>query len=112
MKMKKISFILFCLLAPVIVIYYLFLKIKDLRNNTNCCKNDSSCCKEEKEVETPRQGKILKYLQTNKSATVPRLLTLFPNVTDRTLRRDLNKMEQQGLVIRNGSTKSVFYMLK
>jgi predicted HTH transcriptional regulator len=112
MKMKRVSFILFCLLAPVIVVYYLFLKIKDLRNNANCCKNDSDCCKEEKMVEAPRLDKILKYLQTNKSATVPQLLTLFPNVTDRTLRRDLNKMEKQRLVVRSGSTKSVFYTLK
>jgi len=107
-----LSFILFCLLAPVIVIYYLVIKLKEFVGNTNCCNENDDCCGRKQETANPRQDEILKYLQKNKKVTVGQLLKLFPNITDRTLRRDLNKMEKQGMVVRSGSTKSVHYTLK
>jgi predicted HTH transcriptional regulator len=115
MKMKKISHILFCLIVPFFVVYYIVSQLVEilmkLKNNGNCCEEKDEI-KKEITSNTPRQDQIIKYIQKNKIATVPQLLKLFPTVTDRTLRRDLNKMEDSGVVLRSGSTKSVSYTLK
>jgi predicted HTH transcriptional regulator len=57
-----------------------------------------------------RKQKIMQTLEKQQSITVPELSDLFPNVSDRTLRRDMNALNNIGLVDRDGSTKSTVYI--
>jgi DNA-binding MarR family transcriptional regulator len=113
--MKKKTFnplyILFALLVPVIVIMYFFKKGK---KGIVVDRNEYDF---QPEVEiTPnginqRQLKVLSYMRENGGVgKVSDMVKMFSE-TDRTLRRDLNKLEGLGVVKRSGSTKSVSYTL-
>lgn len=56
-----------------------------------------------------RQRNIMKLVDEGDSITVPELSENFPTVSDRTLRRDMNHLEDIGLVKRQGSTKATVY---
>lgn len=113
--MKKKTFnplyILFALLVPVVVIMYFFKKGK---KGIVVDRNEYDF-KPEVEI-TPnginqRQLKILSYMRENDGVgKVSDMVKMFSE-TDRTLRRDLNKLEGLGVVKRSGSTKSVSYTL-
>lgn len=113
--MKKNSFnplyVLFALLVPVVVIMYLFKRGKKgvvLDRQSYDFQPDSEV--------TPnglneRQLKIVAYMRENNGfGRVSDMVKMFSE-TDRTLRRDLNKLEGLGVVSRSGSTKSVSYSL-
>lgn len=59
-----------------------------------------------------RQKKILKILAREQSAQVSDLQKFFPKISKRTLRRDLDDLLKQGLVVRIGQWNEVFYKLK
>jgi ATP-dependent DNA helicase RecG len=61
-----------------------------------------------KELNT-RQVKILEYTQSHKQITTVDCLKLFPEVHERTIRRDLRDLESRGLLGKGGSTKGAFY---
>jgi ATP-dependent DNA helicase RecG len=56
-----------------------------------------------------RQVKILEYTQSHKQITTADCLKLFPEISERTIRRDLKDLEARGLLGKGGSTKGVFY---
>ena len=56
-----------------------------------------------------RQRKILAFLEQRKKAQVWELKESFPNVSKRTLRRDLEGLRKRALVQRNGRWNKVFY---
>jgi len=58
-----------------------------------------------------RQKKIVKILEKEGSAQVNDFQKFLPEVTKRTLRRDLDGLLKQGLVIRIGQWNEVFYKL-
>ena len=107
----KVSNILFLLLVPVVVIMYIVKVIKG--KNLVVANND--VIEEEKgfvpQGLNDRQVKIVDYMRRNGGCgKVSDMVSLF-SATDRTLRRDLNKLEGLGVVKRSGSTKSVSYSL-
>jgi len=56
-----------------------------------------------------RQKKILDFLQEHKKAQVMDLQTILPNITKRTIRRDLDELLKMGRIIRLGEFNQVFY---
>ena len=59
-----------------------------------------------------RQKKILKILEKEKEAQVWNFTKFFPDVSKRTLRRDLDNLLKKELIIRVGKWNQVFYQLK
>lgn len=107
--MKRVNpfSIIFFFLVPLIVIYYLFLRSKREANPQGIVNNEVDL-----DDLNSRQKDIFKYIQRHGEGKVSTMLNDFKGVTDRTLRRDLNKLERIGIVKRSGSTKSVVYRLK
>ena len=58
-----------------------------------------------------RQKRILEILRNKDKAQVWELQKIFPQVTKRTLRRDLDDLLQQNLVVRIGEWNSVSYQI-
>ena len=60
---------------------------------------------------TPRQKEVLSLLKAKKTLEMKDLLGNIKGVTERTLRRDLLKLQELGFVKKVGTTKSVKYHL-
>ena len=60
---------------------------------------------------TARQGKILDFLTKNEKAQVMDLQTVLPDVTKRTIRRDLDELLEVGQIVRRGDFNQVFYQI-
>lgn len=58
---------------------------------------------------SPRQTKILEILDLDKVYGMNSIEGDFPEVNVRTLRRDLDKLQQLGLIKKTGSTKASLY---
>jgi DNA-binding transcriptional ArsR family regulator len=58
-----------------------------------------------------RQSKIIEFLSKNGKAQVMDLQTVLPDITKRTIRRDLDELLESGKVIRLGDFNQVFYKL-
>jgi len=56
-----------------------------------------------------RQNKIIKFLKQNQKAQVMDLMAVLPNVTKRTIRRDLDELLKMGKVVRTGKFNQVSY---
>jgi len=56
-----------------------------------------------------RQGKIVEFLQKNRKAQVMDLQAILPNITKRTIRRDLDELLESGKIKRLGEFNEVFY---
>ncbi len=59
-----------------------------------------------------RQKRVYDIIKQNKKVEMRNLLGRISGVTERTLRRDLLKLQSLGLVVKLGNTKSVTYLLK
>lgn len=62
--------------------------------------------------ETGRQKQILEYLGKNEKAQVMDLRAIFPNITKRTIRRDLDGLLEAGKITRLGEFNQVFYKIR
>ncbi len=60
---------------------------------------------------SPRQGEILKILSKKEKAQVADFLKELPDVTKRTIRRDLDDLLKKGKVVRVGEWNQVMYSL-
>jgi predicted HTH transcriptional regulator len=58
-----------------------------------------------------RQEKILEFLNNNGKAQVMDLQTILPDITKRTIRRDLDELLESGKIIRLGEFNQVFYKI-
>jgi len=63
-------------------------------------------------VFSDRQRKIMDFLTENEKAQVMDLQKILPNITKRTVRRDLDELLQLGKIIRLGEFNQVFYKIK
>ena len=63
---------------------------------------------EEKDL-TGRQKKIMEMLNEKEKAQVSDIIKVLPNITKRTIRRDLDGLLQMGKVVRVGEWNQVFY---
>ncbi len=73
---------------------------------------DNSLIKMTKSVEaelTPRSSLLLNYIKQKSPVTMNQISDKFPSVTSRTLRRDLDKLEQLGFVTQEGKTRNSYY---
>ena len=61
---------------------------------------------------TARQSKILEFLQQNQKAQVMDLMAVLPDVTKRTIRRDLDELLKMGKVVREGEFNQVLYRIR
>ena len=59
----------------------------------------------------PRQNDLLKFIKNNDASTMYDISKVFSKVTQRTLRRDLEKLEKTGLVKQDGKTRNSVYKL-
>lgn len=59
-----------------------------------------------------RQKQIINYLSKNNRGQVMDLQTVLPNVTKRTIRRDLDELLKFGKVTRRGDFNQIFYTIK
>lgn len=57
-----------------------------------------------------RQGKVLKLLKERKEITVEELMQEIKNVSERTFRRDMRKLEKRGSLKKEGNTKGSKYI--
>ena len=62
-------------------------------------------------VITERQGKIIEFLKNNVKAQVMDLQAILPDITKRTIRRDLDELLQANKIERMGEFNRVFYRL-
>jgi predicted HTH transcriptional regulator len=76
-----------------------------LKENLPSNKNQDSILNE-------RQNKILEVLKEKEKVQVREIKNIFPQVSKRTLRRDFEKLVNQGLVERIGEKINTFYQLK
>lgn len=60
---------------------------------------------------TARQRKILDFLEKNEKAQVMDLQAVLPDITKRTIRRDLDELLEAGKIIREGDFNQVVYKL-
>ncbi|MCC7290114.1 DeoR family transcriptional regulator [bacterium] len=125
MKKQNYGYLLFLLLVPVVVIYYLFMKKRGARRPVIVRRVFPPKVKVQEALKVEnlkpestfasnglndRQMRVMDYISERGEGKVSDMVKLFAQ-TDRTLRRDLNKLEKMGFVKRNGSTKSVNYTL-
>lgn len=113
MKKNNYAFLLMILLAPATVLLYIYYVLTKKKVKNSVVENVLNI--ETKEISenglNERQMNILEYIKRNGGGRVSDMVDEF-HATDRTLRRDLNKLENLGFVVRNGSTKSVSYKIK
>jgi len=60
---------------------------------------------------TARQQKIVEFLKQKERAQVADLLQVLPNVTKRTIRRDLDELLEMGQIVRTGNFNQVSYQM-
>lgn len=63
-------------------------------------------------AQSDRQAKILDFIIKNSKAQVMDLQTILPDVTKRTIRRDLDELIEAGKIVREGDFNQVLYRLK
>lgn len=61
---------------------------------------------------TARQKKIIDFLTSNERAQVMDLKKMLPDITKRTIRRDLDELMELGKIVRFGDFNQVFYQIK
>lgn len=112
----KIFLFIINLILGIIATFYLVVKFKAKKK----AKNDQLTLLEDKEEETKlketiAQGKrteeVYRLIKEFKEVDMPLLLSKVNGVTERTLRRDLAKLQTMKLVKKSGSTKSAKYSL-
>jgi len=73
-------------------------------------KQEPGVMKQESDIKLDkRQKKVLKILQEKKEVQIGQLSKKFPQVSRRTLLRDLEKLSQLGFVARQGDGRGVYY---
>jgi predicted HTH transcriptional regulator len=101
-----------------VTVVYLVLDLLQKDEEDSSAFEDESGDNRVDEIETKlsklssRKRKIVKLLQDSGSVTVPSISSRFPDISDRTIRRDMNDLEDIGLIERRGSTKATKYYLK
>jgi len=60
----------------------------------------------------PRRSKIYKLIKTNKMMNFNQVKRRFAKVNARTLRYDLKKLQDQGLIKKLGTTRGVYYQIR
>jgi|SRR3989344_1654163 len=86
--------------------------IKAQKNITESVESNVLAKEEVNNLFDDRQRKIMEFLKANEKAQVMDLKTVLPNVTKRTIRRDLDELMAKGQIERFGEFNEVFYKIK
>jgi hypothetical protein len=65
----------------------------------------------ESEKLSERQKKIIEILQNSEKAQVSDIIKILPDVTKRTIRRDMDELMEKGRIIRMGGFNQTFYKI-
>ena len=112
----KILLFVINLVLGILATFYLVVKFKTKRK----AKNDQLTLIDDKNEEvklkeTIAQGRrteeVYRLIKEFKEVDMPILLSRIKGVTERTLRRDLAKLQTMKLIKKSGSTKSAKYVL-
>jgi len=79
--------------------------------NINQNTNGNIFKKENSQKFSERQKKIVDFLKENEKAQVMDLQEVLPNITKRTIRRDLDQLLATGEVVRMGEFNQIFYKI-
>lgn len=82
-----------------------FKNVENARNTKTGTKTNTT----KKGNLNPRQTQLLELLDSGKAHAMSSIEQSFPKVNVRTLRRDLDKLQQMGLIKKTGSTKAALY---
>jgi hypothetical protein len=90
--------------------------IKQVENLNNKQNLDNQNLVETKQYKgllelTERQKKILEILQNNEKTQVSDIIKFLPDITKRTIRRDLDGLLEMGKVVRVGEWNQIFYQV-
>jgi hypothetical protein len=72
---------------------------------------DIASSEKQKSNLTARQQKIIEFLKQKEKAQVADLQQVLPDVTKRTIRRDLDELLVSGMIVRMGEFNQVFYQI-
>ncbi len=81
-----------------------------LQTNPEIQRSEVQNNKNDKEL-TERQKKIIEILKNNQEAQVSDIIRFLPNITKRTIRRDLDGLLSSGVVVRVGEWNKIFYQV-
>lgn len=116
--MKKIFKGIIRLFMMVAVVLAAFFLTKNWKNRSKVTSETEKIVKKEKAVAvkhdielSPRQKIVYAIIKGKKSLEMKDLLMRIPSVTERTLRRDLLKLQEAGLITKQGTTKASSYVL-
>lgn len=120
-KSKKLVYVLSTLLTTVVV-FKLFAKRKNEEFEVEDIKTDLPSVKPKVSIEAKkekvsntelngRQKEILKLIKRRKVVLPSDIYALHPNVSTRTLRRDMTALAQHGSIRQEGSTRDTKYIL-
>jgi len=59
-----------------------------------------------------RQSKLLNFIKEGKQVSMKEINSKFDDVTQRTLRRDLDKLENEGFITQQGATRNSVYIYR
>jgi predicted HTH transcriptional regulator len=113
----KIILLLFLLIGVAIKYFFTEDKVQKVINKKQTSKSNnknSSSRKIKDSVHnnlTQRQIDLLNFITKNKEVDMARLRINFTNITERTIRRDLSKLQAIGSIIKLGSTKQAVYKI-
>ncbi len=85
-------------------------KIK--KNGSKLVKKAKNKLKSTRDNLSQRQQRILSLFDREERITNDMISSVIPNVTDRTIRRDLTDLEKKGYIKKVGKTKGSYYILK
>lgn len=85
---------------------------KEIKTSLSPILKNTEAIKKTPEYIPPRQEKIIDFLGKNEKAQVMDLQKVLPDVTKRTIRRDLDELMSSGKIVRIGDFNQVFYKIK
>lgn len=108
-KKNTESFLIYLIaVLSAVFVFFVFFKKKPLKKEYDL--EDEVLVLEEPNLLNSRQEKILSFLEKDGEVTVEVLLEKVGGVTERTLRRDMNKLVGFGIVKKQGNTKGSKYI--
>lgn len=84
---------------------------KDLSKKLNRAVSVKNIKSTEKDGLNARQKEVLNYVKLNSKSKMSSVSKVFNKVTPRTLRRDLQKLEQMGFLKQEGKTRDAIYKI-
>lgn len=86
--------------------------IQSISTNSGLPRSPKGLARNDGDKLAPRQKKIIEFLSKNEKAQVMDLQKIFPDITKRTIRRDLDQLLEMGQIERDGTFNQIVYKIK